>query len=143
MSDLSLRIQRLTQELNALRVHLRWTNSQSSAPVEHTSILGDVLDANLVSNLTDVVDQLSQFLWRYIDQAAVSSEGTDFAIQGRQLEQVTEMLRMLRCSCVPSSSPHPVAFVSRVTEVVDQHLEIHRETAVRGPAKRLRLERSA
>ena len=142
MSDLSQRIQRLTHELNALRVHLHWTNSQSPCPGDHRQLLDQVVSANLVSNLTDVVDQLTQFLWRYIDSAAAAGEGTDFSTQSRQIEEVTELLRLLRHSCMPKSAPEPSAFVARVSKIVDQHSEPDEETLLL-EQRGLRLERSA
>lgn len=142
MSDLSQRIQRLTHELNALRVHLRWTNSQSPCPGDHRQLLDQVVSADLVSNLTDVVDQLTQFLWRYIDSAAAAAEGTDFSTQSKQIGEVTELLRLLRRSCMPKSAPEPSAFVARVNQVIDRHGESEDETLLL-EQRGLRIERSA
>jgi hypothetical protein len=143
MSDVSQRIQRLTSELNALRVHLRWTNSQSACPGDHRQLLDQVVSANLVSNLTDVVDQLTQFLWRYIDSAAAAGEGTDFSLQSKQIEEVTDLLRLLRRSCMPKSAPEPSTFVARVNDIVDRHSERDDETLLLEQQRGLRLERSA
>ena len=143
MSDLSQRIQRLTQELNALRVHLRWTNSQSPCPGDNRQLLDQVVSADLISNLTDVVDQLTQFLWRYIDSAAVAGDGTDFSVQSKQIEEVTELLCLLRRSCMPKSAPEPSAFVARVNKIMDQHSEGDEETLLLEQQRGLRLERSA
>src|SRR5690242_15117447 len=143
MSDLSQRIQRLTHELNALRVHLRWTNSQSPCPGDHRQLLDQVVNADLVPNLTDVVDQLTQFLWRYIDSAAAAGDGTDFSAQSKQIEEVTELLRQLRRSCTPKSAPEPSTFVARVNQVIDRHGESEDETLLLEQQRGLRIERSA
>lgn len=143
MTDLSNRIDKLTHELRALQLQLQWTAFESSSPGEQTRILNRVLKADLVSDLKSALDQLAEFLWCYIEAAAANSpSATDLSVQGRRLSEVAEMLRLLRCS---SSMPEPSAFVSRVTSMVDRHME-EQETIKAGKRESLppaRLERSA
>lgn len=145
MRDISQRIERLTQELRELRLHLQRTNSHAAGAVEHHRVLNHVLSASLVPDLTEVVDQLTQFLWQYIDSAAKPAAGADLAQQSERLGQATEMLRRLRCASSPKPAEHPAAFVARVTRVVDRLLESGGEPQPRPGAneKTLRLERSA
>lgn len=141
MRDFSQRIERLTQELRELRLQLQWTNSQAAGAAEHNRVFNHVLGASLVTDLTEVVDQLTQFLWRYIDSAAQPAPGADFTQQSKRLEQATEMLRRLRCASSSKPAEHPAAFVACVTRVVDRLLESGGEPRVH--EKTLRLEHSA
>jgi len=143
MRDISQRIERLTQELRELRLQLQWTNSPAAGAGEHNRVLNHVLSASLVPDLTEVVDQLTQFLWRFIDSAAKPAPGADFAQQGERLEQATEMLRRLRCASSPKPAEHPAAFVARMTSVVDRLLESGGAPEPGVNEKTLRLERSA
>jgi len=142
MRDLSQSIGRLTQELRELRLQLQWTNSQPARTGEHSQVLNHVLGATLVPDLTDVVEQITQFLWRYIDSAARPAAEADFALQSQRLEQATEMLRRLRCSS-PKPAEDPAAFVSRVTKIVDRLMESRGEPELGGDEQALPLERSA
>ena len=142
MRDLSQSIGQLTQELRELRLQLQWTNSQPARSGNHSQVLNHLLDATLVSDLTDVVEQITQFLWRYIDSAAKPATGADLAQQSQRLEQATEMLRRLRCSS-PKPAEDPAAFVSRVTRIVDRLMASGGEPELGVDAQALRLERSA
>jgi hypothetical protein len=89
------------------------------------------LNAGLVEHLRTVVDQFSHFLWCYIDSAAANADpDIDFGQQSKRLDQVTEMLRLLRHSSCPSNEQ--LEFVARVTRTVDRHLqELHEKNAAR------------
>jgi hypothetical protein len=123
MREISQQMERLTQELRDLRLQLQRANSQTPGPGEHSRVASQVFGATLVSDLTDVVTQLTHFLWRYIDSATGSTTGADFALQSKRLEAATEMLRRLRCASSPMPAENPAAFVARVTRVVDRLLE--------------------
>ena len=142
MRDFSQSIERLTQELRELRLQLQWTNSQPAPTSEHSQVLNHLLNATLVSDLTEMVSQLTQFLWRYIDSAAKPADGVDFSQQSQRLEQATDMLRRLRCS-TPKPAEDPAAFVARVTRIVDRLMEARNEPELPVDAQALTLERSA
>lgn len=147
MREISQQMERLTQELQDLRRQLHLANSQTLGPGEHSRVVNQVFGATLVSDLTDVVTQLTHFLWRYIDSAATTTTEADLALQGKRLEKATEMLRRLRSASSPMPAENPAAFVARVTRVVDRLLEskvtpdIGPEAAAEDTS--LRLERSA
>lgn len=122
MRDLSNQIDRLTGELRALRLQLQWSTFRGSSHKDQDDILNSLLNAGLVEHLRTVVDQFSHFLWCYIDSAAANADpNVDFAIQSKRLDQVTEMLRLLRNSSCPSNEQ--LEFVARVTRTVDRRLQ--------------------
>lgn len=130
------RVTRVTEELRALFAQLQWKTFQSSSPGDKTQILNELLNSCLVEELKTALDQLSRFLWCYINSAAAANSilEADDELQSRRLEQITQVLRTLNKSSSPSEDPS--AFVERVMASVDQHLETHNQ-------RELPLERSA
>lgn len=122
MRDLSNQIDRLTGELRALRLQLQWGSFRHSSHKDQDNILNSLLNEGLVEHLRSVVDQFSHFLWCYIESAASNTDPeVDFALQSKRLDQVTEMLRLLRHSSCPSAEQ--LEFVASVTRTVDRHLQ--------------------
>ena len=122
MRDLSNQIDSLTGELRALRLQLQWSTFRRSSHKDQDTILDTLLNEGLVEHLRSVVDQFSHFLWCYIDAAASNTDPeVDFALQSKRLDQVTEMLRLLRHSSCPSAEQ--LEFVANVTRTVDRHIE--------------------
>lgn len=123
MRDISERVAKLTQELRTLSEQMQWKAFQSSSRRDQDQILNGLLKNGLVEDLRTAVDQLSHFLWCYIDSVAASAAAEDSPIQAEQLAQITSMLRLLHQSACPTENP--LAFVERMTAAVDQHLETH------------------
>jgi hypothetical protein len=122
MRDLSDQIDRLTSELRSLRLQLEWSTFRHSTHDDQDTILNSLLNAGLVEHLRTVIDQFSHFLWCYIESAATNTDpDVDFAMQSKRLDQVTEMLRLLRQSSCPSAAQ--LEFVASVTRAVDRHLQ--------------------
>ena len=123
MKDLSNRISRLTHELRALRLQLQWDAFQNSTPKDKDKIVDQVVSTGLVADLKTVVDEMNQFLWSYIDSAARNSgPDVDYALQSARLNEVTEMLRLLRQTSCPTSGEQ-LEFLARVTIAVDRQLQ--------------------
>ena len=123
MKDLSNRISRLTHELRALRLQLQWDTFQNSTPKDKDKIVDQVVSTGLVADLKTVVDEMNQFLWSYIDSAARNSgPDVDYALQSARLNEVTEMLRLLRQTSCPTFGEQ-LEFVARVTIAVDRQLQ--------------------
>src|SRR5215472_154515 len=126
MRDISERVAKVTTELRALSVQMQWPAFQSSSQGDQNQILNGLLKNGLVEDLRTAVDQLSHFLWCYIDSVAARAAAEDSPIQDEQLAQITCMLRLLHQSARPAEDP--LAFVERMTAAVDQHLEAHTKT---------------
>src|SRR5579864_160259 len=124
MKDTADRVTRISKELQALLVHLHWKAFQNSSPKDQTQILNGVLNKGLIEDLRTTIDQLSEFLWRYIETAAETcDQEADYEMQNERLRRITEVLRLLHRSSCPSQDP--LAFVDRVTESVDRHFEMY------------------
>jgi len=109
---------------------MQWKSFQSSSQGDQDQILNGLLKNGLVEDLRAAVDQLSHFLWCYIDSVAAQAASEDSPVQAEHLERITEMLRLLHQSACPTENP--LAFVERMTAVVEQRLEAHtRELPVR------------
>ncbi|HLW51702.1 MAG TPA: hypothetical protein VKW06_02575 [Candidatus Angelobacter sp.] len=122
MKDTADRVTRISKELQALLVHLHWKAFQNSSPKDQTQILNGVLNKGLIEDLRTTIDQLSEFLWRYIETAAETcDQEADYELQNERLRRITEVLRLLHRSACPSQDP--LAFVERVTASVDRHFD--------------------
>ena len=116
MEDLSQRFIRITQELRAFQFQLEQTAAPGSHPDEQSLVLDSLLHAGLIEELKGSIDQVGQFLWRYIESAAAST-GTevDYAGQSRRLQQATELLQHLRYS-----SKDALGFIEHVIQSVNE-----------------------
>jgi hypothetical protein len=123
MRDISERVAKVTQELRALSRQMQWKAFQSSSRGDQDQILDGLLKNGLVEDLRTAVDQLSHFLWCYIDSVAARAAAENSPVQAEQLAQITSMLRLLHQSACPTENP--LAFLERMTAAVDQHLETH------------------
>ena len=123
MRDISERVAKVTQELRCLSEQMQWKSFQSSSQGDQAQILNGLLKNGLVEDLRTAVDQLSHFLWCYIDSVAAHAAAEDSPVQAEHLERITDMLRLLHQSAYPTENP--LAFVERMTAVVEQRLEAH------------------
>jgi hypothetical protein len=123
MRDTVERVVRISEQLRALSVQLHWKTFESSSPGDQTQILNGLLNRSLIQDLRNTIDQLSDFLWRYIEAAAADSDPqADYEMQNERLRRITELLRLLHRSAYPAQDPS--AFMERVTASVDQHLAL-------------------
>src|SRR5262249_44734293 len=122
MDDISLRVAKVSAEVQHLLVRLRWNDCEVSSPMEQGFTINTLLNSTLVEELSMTAHQLSRFLWFYIDFAAAgATPDADYGLQHQRLRRITEMLRLLHRSSCPSEDP--LAFIERVMASVDQHLE--------------------
>jgi len=123
MKDTVERVIRISEQLKALSVQLQWKTFETSSPGDQTRILNGLLNRGLIEDLRNTIDQLSDFLWRYIESAAAESDPqADYEMQNERLRRITELLRLLHRSAYPTQDPS--AFMERVTASVDQHLAL-------------------
>ena len=127
MRDISQRVTRASRELRALSIQLRCKAFQNSSVGDQTQILRGLVESGLVEDLRTAVDQLSHFLWCYMESAAATGCAADSDVQGKHLAQIATMLRLLHRSAYPTEDPS--AFVERITACVEQQLETHSRAA--------------
>jgi hypothetical protein len=123
MEDFSDQIENITQELKSLHMKLRWSTFEDADSGDQDRILNNLLNAGLGQELKKAVDLLSQFLWCYIESAAVriNAEGVDYAQQSLRLCQVTEILRLLHHSACPLKES--LASIEQATMTVARNAE--------------------
>jgi hypothetical protein len=136
MRDTAERVVRISEQLRALSVQLQWKTYESSSVGDQIQILNGLLNRSLIEDLRNTIDQLSDFLWRYIEAAAADSDPqADYELQNERLRRITELLRLLHQSAYPAQNPS--AFMERVTASVDQHLAAS-EPQRAAPERRIR-----
>lgn len=122
MSQTRNQVARVTYELRVLLVHLHWSAFQGFKRSDENPILNDLVDASLIEDLRTTIDEISHFLWSYVESVATdSAQEPDYDQQSKRLMRVTEMLRVLHRPARPAEDP--MAFVDRLTRAVDRHLE--------------------
>jgi hypothetical protein len=123
MRNTAERIVLLTEELRALQAQLKWSAFQKASRDDKTKMLDGLLNSGLVEDLKTAVDNLSGFLWCYINSvaAAHSIVESDNEAQSKRLGQITDMLRTLRQPAFAGEDAS--GFLERITASVDQHLE--------------------
>lgn len=123
MSKTPIQVARVTKELRALLVQLHWSSFQGFSPGDQNLILNELLNAGLIEELRTTMDHLSRFLWSCVESAArkTSNSDPDYETQSKHLEKITEMLRVLHRPASPAEDP--VAFVERLTQSVERHLQ--------------------
>lgn len=128
MDNTSEHVVRISEQLRALSVQLQWKTFESFSPRDQDRILNGLLNRGLIEDLRRTIDQLSEFLWQYIETAAANADpDADYEMQNERLRRVTELLRLLHRSALPSHDPG--AFMERVTASVDQHLALSEPNA--------------
>ena len=121
MKDTAERVVRISEQLRALSVQLQWRTFENSSRGDQSQILNGLLNRGLIEDLRNTIDQLSEFLWHYIEAAAANSDPqADYERQTERLRRITELLRLLHRSANPAQDPS--AFMERVTASVDHHL---------------------
>lgn len=95
MSDVMLRIQRVTDDLRAIELELSRISVRGAQDRALSDVL-EVLDMEVIKGLKAAVDNMRQLLWSYIE-ALSDSETSDpeLSIHTLRLERATEMLRIL------------------------------------------------
>ncbi len=123
MSDIMLRIQRVTDDLKLIEAELNQLLLRKSGDRAFTEFL-DGLDMRTVEGLKAAVDNMRQLLWSYIE--ALSGEKASDpqkAIHTLRLERATEMLRILEAPLKASdmaslaSTPAGSLFISEVGKI--------------------------
>lgn len=123
MRETPIQVATVTKELRALLVQLHWSAFQGFSPSDQSLILNELLNAGLIEDLRTTMDHLSRFLWCYVESAAQTTSNAefDYETQSKHLEKITQMLRVLHRPASPTEDPR--AFVERLTQSVDRHLE--------------------
>ena len=108
--EISIRIQRVTEDLRAIQQELNWAAMQVPANPEQAEALSELVEAESLQALKSALDQMRHFLWFFMQVASGDSE---FA------ERLREVLRQR----VANDAPRPkMTFAERLKMATDHTL---------------------
>lgn len=97
MSDLTTRIRRVTEDLQAIQDQLGKAAEPGADPGARNAIMDEMIDAELIDSFKNSVDQMRVLLFSYIEAAASQGRYTMYdTLQSIRMRRVTEMLRVLQ-----------------------------------------------
>src|SRR5437879_154906 len=114
MSELTTRIRRITEDLQAVQQQLSSAARPEASASELDAVMQEMVNIELISQFKTSVDHMRHLLWSYIE--ASSSKGrlnVSDTLQSVRMQRVTEMLRILQPtvdSTKGTSSPEAKSF---------------------------------
>ena len=97
MSELTTRIRRVTEDLQAIQDELTRAAEPSADPGARNAIMEEMLKAELIDSFKSSVDQMRVLLFSYIEAAASEGRQTVYdTLQAIRMRRVTEMLKILQ-----------------------------------------------
>lgn len=97
MSELTTRIRRVTEDLQAIQEELSKAAEPGAHPEMRNVLMEELLNAELIDRFKSSVDQMRVLLFSYIEAAASQGRYTVYdTLQSIRMRRVTEMLRVLQ-----------------------------------------------
>jgi hypothetical protein len=97
MLDLSTRIRRVTEDLQAIQEELSRAADPNADPGERNAVMEEMLNAEMIDRFKASVDQMRVLLFSYIEAAASRGHQTVYdTLQAIRMRRVTEMLKILQ-----------------------------------------------
>lgn len=97
MSELTSRIRRVTEDLQAIQDELSKAAEPGADPSARTVLMEELLKAELIDQFKSSVDQMRTLLFSYIEAAASAGHESIYdTLQAIRMRRVTEMLRVLQ-----------------------------------------------
>lgn len=127
MSELSIRIRRVTEDLKAIQREL---SDAAGGPAQHREeVMEEMLNAEMVQEFKSAVDQMRHLLWAYIEtQSQTRPEVRGNAIRDLRMQRVTEMLRVLQPTVAESredDTPATLSFLEVVQSIANSAMDDH------------------
>src|SRR5947208_3172540 len=95
MSELIIRIQRITQDLHAVQEQLTSAARPDAPASVRNEVMQEMLNLELITEFKTAVDHMRHLLWSYIEASASKGRVSD-TLQTVRMQRVTEMLRILQ-----------------------------------------------
>ena len=97
MSDLTTRIRRVTEDLQAIQDQLSKAAEPGAHPEMRNVLMDELLHADMIDQFKSSVDQMRVLLFSYIEAAASQGRMSVYdSLQSIRMRRVTEMLRVLQ-----------------------------------------------
>ncbi len=97
MSDLTSRIRRVTEDLQAIEKELNRAAEPGAHPEMRNVLMDELLNSGLIDRFKNSVDHMRTLLFSYIEAAASQGRYSVYdTLQAIRMRRVTEMLRVLQ-----------------------------------------------
>ena len=132
MSELSTRIQRVTEDLRAIQAELDAAAQPSATSTDRERIMDELLQLNLMGEFKAAVDHMRLLLWSYIEaSSAHNPNSVERTLQSVRLQRVTEMLKILQPGMQEASmatAPEAQSFFDVIHKIAHSTMDRHDKT---------------
>jgi molecular chaperone GrpE (heat shock protein) len=125
VSDITARIRRVTEDLQALQAELDEATRKASA--QRHAAVDELVEGDLLDDLKNAVDNVRHFLWSYIEATTENPADLRSAMQGYRMQRVTEMLRLLKAEPQLAQSQQAHSFLEELNNIAHAAVERHAE----------------
>lgn len=130
MSELSILIRRVTNDLHNLQNTLGEAARPDAAGAYRERVLQELVDANMVDELKSAVDHMRHLLWSYIEVSSNPDSTVSEKLQRVRMQRVTEMLRGLQSGTgEPVHNPDVASFFGTIHQIANTAIERHGRSA--------------
>jgi hypothetical protein len=127
--DLTTRIRRVTEDLQAIQLELS-TAAKDTTPVpERDRMLRQLAASDLLHEFKSAVDHMRHLLWSYIESAQ-KDENIERTLERVRMKRVTEMLQILAPDVNErrmDATPEVESFFDAVQKIAGKALDRHRQ----------------
>jgi hypothetical protein len=125
--DLTTRIRRVTEDLQAIQLELNSAAKVSNLSSERDRILRELASSDLLHEFKGAVDHMRHLLWSYIESAQ-KDENIERTLERVRMKRVTEMLHILEPDVSErkiDSTPEIDSFFDAVQKIANKALDRH------------------
>jgi hypothetical protein len=129
MSELTTRIRRITQDLQAVQEQLSSAARPDAPASVRDAVMEEMVNIEMISEFKTSVDHMRHLLWSYIE--ASSSKGrltVSDTLQSVRMQRVTEMLRILQPTvdgAKKTASPEAKSFFEVINTIANSAMDHH------------------
>jgi hypothetical protein len=127
MADLTTRIRRVTEDLQAIQSELNTAAHSHAAAQERERVMRELAATDLLHEFKGAVDHMRHLLWSYIESAQ-KSEDVQRTLERVRMRRVTEMLKVLEPDVDErkmDATPEMDSFFDAVQKIASKALDRH------------------
>jgi hypothetical protein len=129
MPELSLRIRRVTDDLQVIQSELSHAAEHGASPEERERVMREIDDLKMLNDLKAAVDHMRHLLWSYIEASSKKGADVERTLQAVRMQRVTEMLKILAPTVdeeQPMQAPEAQSFLDMVQLIAHKTVDRHR-----------------
>lgn len=127
--DLTTRIRRVTEDLQAIQLELDAAAKDNAHTPERDRMLRELASSDLLHEFKGAVDHMRHLLWSYIESAQ-KDENIERTLERVRMRRVTEMLQILAPDVNErrmDAAPEIDSFFDAVQKIASKALDRHKQ----------------